>query len=121
ANAHRIEAIVPVKQLIAGLKQGYALAGLVGALKTEVAKTSETLTALRDEYKATLAGVSGKVQAGFRHLAEEQEAKYIDEKARLHERLMQIKAEYRGVKERIEELSADLGILLNIQPSLSVI
>ncbi|MBN2408556.1 MAG: nitronate monooxygenase [Candidatus Aminicenantes bacterium] len=121
ANAHRVEAIVPVKQLIAGLKQGYALAGLVGALKTEVAKTSETLAALRDEYKATLAGVSGKVQAELRHLAEEHEAKYIDEKARMHERLMQIKAEYRRVKERIEELSADLGILLDVQPSLNAI
>lgn len=59
ANAHRVEAIVPVKQLIAGLKQGYVLAGLVSALKAEAAKRSETLAALRDEYEATLAAVRG--------------------------------------------------------------
>jgi nitronate monooxygenase len=121
ANAHRVEAIVPVKQLVAGLKQGYALAVFVGAMRTEVARRAETLAALRDEYKATLAGVRGRVQAGLRHMAEEHEAKYRDEKDRLFERLEQIKAEYGQVKERINELSAELALLLNAEPSLAVI
>jgi nitronate monooxygenase len=121
ANAHRVEAIVPVRQLVAGLKQGYALAGFASAMKAEVAKKSETLAALRDEYKTTLAGVRGKVQAGLRRLAEEQEARYRDEKARMHERLVQIRAEYRQVKERVRELSDELAVLLNIEPSLSAI
>ncbi|MBN2265640.1 MAG: nitronate monooxygenase, partial [Candidatus Aminicenantes bacterium] len=37
ANAHRVEAIVPVKQIVAALKQGYALAAFVSGLKTEAA------------------------------------------------------------------------------------
>lgn len=121
ANAHRVEAVVPVRQLITALKQGYALASFVGALKAEVAKRSETLAALRDEYKTTLAGVRGKVQAGLRRLAEERGAGYRNEKARMHERLIQIKAEYRQVKERFRELSDELSVLLSIEPSLSAI
>jgi len=121
ANAHRVEAVVPVKQLVAGLKQGYALAAFAGAMKAEVARRAETLAALRDEYKATLAGVRGKVQTGLRHLAEEQEARYRDEAIRMRERLAQIKAEYVQVGERIRELSADLAALVNMEPSLSSI
>lgn len=121
ANAHRVEAIVPVKQLVAGLKQGYALARLVGAMKAEVARKAETLAALRDEYSATLAGARGKVQAGLRHLAEERDAKFRDEKARIRERLVEIKAEYVQIKEGIRELSAEIAVLLNMEPSLSAI
>jgi nitronate monooxygenase len=121
ANAHRVEAIVPVKQLLAGLKQGYALAVFVEAMRTEVAKRAETLAALRDEYKATLAGVRGRVQAGLRHLAEEQQARYKDDKARMHERLIQIKAEYGQARERIRELSAELAVLLTVEPALCAI
>jgi len=66
---------VPVKQLIAGLKQGYALAVFAAAMKAEVARRAETLAALRDEYKATLAGVRGRVRAGLRHFADEHEAR----------------------------------------------
>jgi nitronate monooxygenase len=121
ANAYRVEAIVPVKQLIAGLKQGYALACLVNALKTEVAKRTEMLTALKEEYSATLAGVRGKVHVRLRQLAEENEAKFREEKARMRERLIQIKAEYAQAKIRIRELNTELGILLNSVPSLSAI
>lgn len=121
ANAHRVESIVPVKQLVAGLKQGYALAGLVSAMKAEVAKRAETLAALRGEYKAMLAGVRGRVQAGLRRLAEENETRYRDERARMDERLIQIRAEYRHVKERFRELGDELVTLLNMEPSLSAI
>ena len=109
---------MPVKQLIAGLKQGYALAVIAGAMKAEVARRAEMLAALRDEYKATLAGLRGRVQAGLRQFAEEHEARYRVEKARMHERLVQIKAEYAQVKERIRELSDELAVLLNMEPSL---
>ena len=121
ANAHRVEAIVPVKQLVAGLKQSYALAAFVGAMRTEVAKRAETLADLRDEYKAILAGVRGRFEAGLRHMAEEREAVCRDEKARMLERLAQIKAEYDQIKERIRELSAEIAVLLTAEPALSAI
>lgn len=121
ANAHRVEAIVPVKQLVAGLKQGYALAVFVGAMKAEMAKRAETLASLRDEYKATLAGLRGRVEAGLRHLAEEREAVCRDEKARMLERLAQIKAEYGQVRDRVKELSAEIALLLNAEPALSAV
>ena len=66
---------MPVKQLVAGLKRGYALAVFAAAMKAEVARRAETLAALRDEYKATLAGVRGRVRAGLRHFADEHEAR----------------------------------------------
>ena len=103
ANAHRVEAIVPVKQLVAGLKQGYALAVFVGELKTEVARRAETLATLRDEYAATLASARGKAETGLR------------------ERLALIKAEYRQAKERIRELSDELAALVSAEPSLAAV
>ncbi len=121
ANAHLIEAIVPVKQLIEGLKQGYALAAFVNTLKTEVAKRAEMLKVLKGEYSATLAGLRGKVEANMRRLAGENEAKYRQEKARMHERLIQIKSEISQAKIRIRGLRSDLGILLNSMPSLKAI
>jgi len=117
-NAYRVEAIVPVRQLVAGLKQGFALASLINMLRADVARGGETLKALKEEYEATLAGVRGKVQAGVRRLADENEAKYREEKARMHERLVQIRAEYLQVKTRVRELSAELGVVLNMAPSL---
>jgi len=118
ANAHRIEAIVPVKQLMAGLKQGYALAAFVEALKDEAAKKRDALAALRDEYAATLAGLPGKVQAGLRHLAAEHEARMLDEMARLRERLDRIKAEYGQIREGLRELGGEIARLSSAEPSL---
>ena len=37
----------------------------------------------------------------------------------MHERLVQIKAEYAQVKERIRELSDEPAVLMNMEPSLS--
>jgi nitronate monooxygenase len=118
ANAHRVEAIVPVKQLVAGLKQGYALAAFVGALKAEAARKAEALEALRDEYAATLAGFRAKVQAGLNRMAEEHEAKLREERARMHEKLAQIKAEYGQIKERLRELGGEIAGLLTLEPAL---
>jgi len=121
ANAHRVEAIVPVKQIVAALKQGYALAAFVSGLKTEAAKKAERLAALRDEYAATLAAARGRVQAGLRHLAAEQEARFKGEKARMHQRLAEIKAEYGQVREQLKELGGEIAGLLTLEPCLSAV
>ncbi len=102
ANAHRVEAVVSVKQLIAGLRQGFALAGLVAALRAEVERHREGLKALKDEYEATMAGVRGRVR---------------DEKIRIRERLIGIKQEYDLAKARLGELRAELDLLLSAAPS----
>lgn len=104
ANAHRVEAIVPVKQLIAGLKQGFALAGLVAALKAEVAKRREGLRALKDEYAAAMAGARGRFQ---------------EERSRIRERLVGIKREYDQAKARIDELRVELDFILNAVPGIN--
>jgi len=111
ANAHRIEAIVSVKQLVGGLRQGFALAGLVGAMRAEVARRRERLKALKEEYAATMAGVRGTFQAGFRQMVEDREARYREEKARIREKLIGIKREYDQAKARIRELRAELDLL----------
>jgi nitronate monooxygenase len=118
ANAHRVEAVVPVKQLIAGLRQGFALAGLAGALRAEVERHRQGLKALRDEYAATLAGVRGRVREGLRQLVEDNETRYREEKARIRERLIGIKQEYDLAKARLGELRAELDLLLTAAPSL---
>ena len=102
ANAYRVEGIVSVKQLVAGLKQGFALACLVSALKAEVAKRRERLRALKEEYAAAMAGVRGS---------------FREEKARVRERLIGIKREYDQAKARIGELKAELDLLLRSVPS----
>lgn len=119
ANAHRVEAIVPVRELVAGLKQGYALAAFVGALKAEAARKAEALAALRDEYAATLAGLPAKVQAGLSRLAGEQEARFRDERARIEEKLARIKAEYGQIKERLRTLGGEIAGLHGLVPALS--
>lgn len=118
ANAHRVEAIVSVRQLIAGLKRGYALAGVVGALKAEAAKRADALRALKREYEATLGGVRERVRAGASRLAGEYEARYRDEKARIRGRLTQIRAEYLQVKARLRELRAELDSVSMLAPAL---
>jgi nitronate monooxygenase len=121
ANAHRVEAIVPVKQLIVGLRQGYALARLVGALKAEVARHRDSLKALKDEYTTTIAGVRERFQAGMRQMAEGNEARYKEEKAKIRERLTEIKREYDRAKARLGELRDELDFFLNSVPSLASI
>ncbi len=118
ANAFRVDAIVSVKQLIAGLKREFALAGFVSALKAEVARRKEALKALRGEYEAALAEVREQVRAGARRLAEENEAKLRQEKARIRERLTRIRAEYLQVKTRIRELRAELESVLISAPDV---
>ncbi len=119
ANAHRVESVVSVKQLITGLRQGFALAGLVGALRAEVERHREGLRALKDEYAATMAGVRGRFQAGLRQLVEDNETRYREEKARIRERLIGIKQEYDLAKARLGELRAELDLLLKATPALA--
>ncbi len=119
ANAHRVQAIVPVRELVAGLKQGYALACFAGSLRAEYAKAAEKLKALKEEYAATLAGVRTKAQDDMRRMAEENKAWFRGEKARLRERLKQIVAEYSDARSRLNELEAELAFFLSRATSLN--
>ena len=107
------------RELVAGLKQGYALACFAGALRVEYAKAAEKLKALKEEYAVTLACVRTKVQDNLRRLAEEKDAWLREEKARLRERLKQILAEYAEARSRLSELEAELGFLLSRATSLA--
>ncbi len=119
ANAHRVQSIVPVRELVAGLKQGYALAFVTRSLRAEYTKAAEKLKLLKDEYATTLAGVRAKVQDDMRRLAEEKEAWFRAEKARLRGRLKQIVAEYAEARARLSEIEAELGFFLNRMASLN--
>jgi len=119
ANAHRVESILSVNQLVTGLRQGFALAAFVGNLSAEVAKRREALRALRGEYTATMAGVRENVRSGLRHLVEDHQARYQEEKARMRERLVGIKREYDQAKARLGELRAELDFIVNSVPSLA--
>jgi len=119
ANAHRVESIVSVNQLVTGLRQGFALAAFVGNLSAEVARRREALRVLRGEYAATMAGVRANVRAGLRQMVEDNQARYREEKARMRERLVGIKHEYDQAKARIGELRAELDFILTSAPSLS--
>lgn len=119
ANAHLVQAIVPVRELVAGLKQGYALAYFAGALRAEYAKAAEKLKTLKEEYAVTLACVRMKVQDNLRRLAEENEAWLREERARLRERLKQIVAEYAEARSRLSELDAELVFFLSRATALN--
>jgi nitronate monooxygenase len=119
ANAHRVESVVSVNQLVTGLRQGFALAAFVGSLSAEVARRREALRVLRGEYVATMAGVRANVRAGLRQLVEDNQARYQEEKARMRERLVGIKQEYDQAKARIGELRAEIDFFLSAAPSLS--
>ena len=121
ANAHRVEAIVSVKQLMSGLKRGYALAGFAGVLKAEAAKRADALRALKHDYETTLDEVRARVRAGAYRLAEEYQAKYRDEKAQIRERLTQIRAEYLRAKARLRELKAELDSVSILAPALEAV
>ena len=119
ANAHRIESILSVNQLVTGLRQGFALAAFVGSLSAEVARRREALSVLRGEYAATMAGVRANVRAGLRQLVEDNRARYQEEKARMRGRLVGIKQEYDQAKARLGELRAELDFFVDSVPSLA--
>ncbi|MCX6574595.1 MAG: nitronate monooxygenase, partial [Candidatus Aminicenantes bacterium] len=119
ANAHRIESILSVHQLVTGLRQGFALAAFVGSLSAEVARRREALSVLRGEYTATMAGVRANVRSGLRQLVEDHQARYREEKARMRERLVGIKREYDQAKARLGELRAELDFIVATAPSLA--
>ena len=115
-NAHRVTAIVPVRDLIAGLKQGFALAVVVGAVKTECDKVAEKLTSLKEEYSLNLSLAREGFRDNLRRMSVENKAKFRDEKARIREKLVGIRADYVMTKARLRQLNAELGKLLNGLP-----
>jgi len=113
ANAHRVSAIIPVKELLSGLKQGYALACFIGAIKTECAKAAEKMTILKGEYTLTLARIRENLQDHFRRMSEENRAKFREEKVRFREKLVQIREEYLKAKAKLRDLNTQLRTLRN--------
>lgn len=111
ANAYRVASIVPVKDLLAGLKQGYALASFVGSVKVECARAAEKMKILKNEYGLTLARVRDGLRDEFRRMSGENRAKFRDEKARLRETLVRIRGEYLEAKARRRELNVQLNSL----------
>lgn len=115
-NAHRVTAIVSVKDLITGLKQGFALAGVVGAIKAECAKAAEKMTALKEEYSLTLSLARENFRDSVRRMTAENKAKFREEKDRLREKLVGIRTDYLQAKASLRQLNAELGELLNGLP-----
>lgn len=109
ANAYRVSSIVPVKDLLAGLEQGYALAGFVGSLKAECAKAAEKMKSLKSEYGLTLALIREDFRDQFRRMSEENKAKFRNEKARFRGKLVQIRLDYLAAKARFRDLNSQLN------------
>jgi nitronate monooxygenase len=112
ANAYRVTSIVPVKELLAGLKQGYAAAGLAGSLKTEYAKAAEKMKILKNEYALNMARIRDDFRDQLRRMSEENRLKFQAEKARFRDRLVQIRLDYLAAKARLRELNSQLNDLV---------
>jgi len=109
ANAYRVTSIVPVKDLLAGLKQGYALACFVGSLKAEYAKAAEKMKALKSEYGLQLARIRESFRDHLRRMSDENRAKFRNEKARLRGKFVRIRRDYLAAKARLRELNSQLN------------
>jgi nitronate monooxygenase len=109
ANAYRVSSIVPVKDLLAGLKQSYALACFVGSLKAECAKATEKMKSLKSEYGLTLALIRDNFRDQLRRMSEENRAKFRDEKARIRGKLVQIRLDYLAAKTRLRDLNSQMN------------
>lgn len=109
ANTYRVSSIAPVKDLLAGLEQGYALAHFVWSLKAECAKAAEKMKFLKNEYGLTLDLIRGSLQGRLRRISGENRAKFREEKARFRGKLVQIRTDYLAAKLRIRDLNSRLS------------
>jgi nitronate monooxygenase len=114
ANAWRITGILTVKDLLGGLKQGYALASFIGSIKAEYARAAEKMTVLKGEYALTLARIRENLQDQLRRMNEENRAKFQAEKARFRGKLVQIRSDYLEAKAKRRQLNAHLIIVRNL-------
>jgi nitronate monooxygenase len=117
ANTFRVTSVVPVGELMADLKQGFALAVVVGSIKTECAKAAEKMSALAGEYALTLARIREDFRDQLRRMNEDNRDKFRLEKARFKDHLSQIRRDYLKAKATRRELIAALNDLLK-QPCL---
>jgi len=109
ANAYRVSAIVPVKDLLAGLKLGYAGACLVESLRAECAQASEKMKSLKNEYALDLARIRENFRDQLRRMSDENRRKFQEEKSRFRGRLVRIRLDYLEAKARRRELNAQLN------------
>lgn len=113
ANAHRVKAIVSVKELVGELWRGYAMAALVSAVKAEYESASEKFTRKKEEYGTALAATRERLQENVRRMSAENEAKFREESARLGERLARVRTEYESARTRLTELGDDMAELIH--------
>ncbi len=116
SNAYRIEKIVPVSELVAELKQGYAMAAISAAVKCEYDKVSERMAAAREEYAASLAATRDRLQENMRRFSTEKEEKYKEELLLINEKMLQMRAEYELAMERLRERTEELAAILAAEP-----
>jgi nitronate monooxygenase len=114
ANAYRVTGIVPVKDLLTGLKNGYAAARLAGSLKEECARAAERVTQLKREYAAALARIRESFRGQLHRMSEENRLRFREEKIRFRARLSQIQRDYLAAKTRLRELNARLNVLASL-------
>jgi nitronate monooxygenase len=103
ANAFRVRAVVPVAELVAGLRQEFALACFIASIKVEYEKAAEMMRSLRAEYSLAL----GRVRERFR----ENRAGLRAEKARFREHLVRLRSDYLKAKAERRALEARLLLL----------
>ncbi len=103
ANAFRVRAIVPVADLVSGLRQEFALACFIASIKVEYEKAAEMMRSLRAEYSLAL----GRVRERFR----ENRAGLRVEKARFRAHLVRLRSDYLKAKAERRALEARLRLL----------
>ncbi len=103
ANAFRVRAVVPVAELVSGLRQEFALACFMASIKVEYEKAAEMMRSLRAEYSLAL----GRVRERFR----ENRAGLQAEKARFRAHLVRLRSDYLEAKAERRALEARLSLL----------
>lgn len=83
SNAHRVESVVPVKQLINSLRFEYFTEYFLNAVRTEYEDTAEKLRTLREEYSC-----------GFFDISQENEARLRESLESFRRKVASARAEY---------------------------
>jgi len=102
ANAHRVDRVMPVAELVDGLRKGYAWAVGTAMVREECARTQERLGAMKEEYSRALADNLAAMKEDYsRSLAE-----YLDAMREEYERVRErCVAEWNGQAELQAQLA----------------
>ncbi len=111
ANAFRVRDVVPVADLVSGLREGYALACFIASIKAEYAKAADKMRALKGEYSLTLARIRESFRDQVRRMTDENRAGFQAEKARFRAYLVHLRSEYLKAKAERRALAARLSLL----------